>query len=111
MPILKDNTVVSDPDTGQATPLYAGDEVPAWAIDQVGDHLVEVDEDGTPDYSAGTKAELQKAVDTRNADRAPEAQIVVEGTGKDGAVVKDDLVKALEKDDAAQAAAADSSNE
>lgn len=38
---LIDNTLVVHPDTAVPTSLYAGDEVPDWAEDLVGDHLVE----------------------------------------------------------------------
>ena len=40
---LNANTVVVD---GYSTVvLMAGDEIPEWAADQVGDHLIEPDED------------------------------------------------------------------
>ncbi len=37
---LKENTVVVD-ESGAARPLAAGDEVPRWAVKQVGEHLLE----------------------------------------------------------------------
>lgn len=38
---LTDTTVVAHPDTGAATVLHAGDEVPKWAAPLVGDHLLD----------------------------------------------------------------------
>jgi hypothetical protein len=48
-------------------------------------------EGGEVDYETQTKAELQEEADRRDLD--------VKGTGADGAVLKDDLVKALKKSD------------
>lgn len=38
---VKATTVVRHPDTGIATPLLEGAEIPRWAESLVGDHLVE----------------------------------------------------------------------
>ncbi|MGH3428481.1 MAG: hypothetical protein ACRDQZ_13090 [Mycobacteriales bacterium] len=48
-------------------------------------------DDTEPDYATQTKAELQEEADKRHLE--------VKGTGADGAVLKDDLVKALTKSD------------
>lgn len=56
---LSDTTIVVNPDTGAAEVLAAGDEVPSWAKDQVGDHLTENSSDGPPPKAgrgSGTEA-------------------------------------------------------
>lgn len=103
MPKLTDNTVVNDPETGLPTALLKGEDVPVWAVDQVGDHLVEQDDDGEddgPDYAGQSNTDLEKEIGRRNTDRTGDAVIVPAGTGNAGRVVKADLVAALEADDA-----------
>lgn len=39
--IMAENTVVENPEDGGRVTLLKGDKVPAWAAEQVGDHLVE----------------------------------------------------------------------
>lgn len=71
-----------------------GDDVPDWAAKQMGDHCFEgSDEDGDKGYADQSVEELQALVDER--------ELEVEGTGKDGNVLKKDLVAALEADDEA----------
>lgn len=41
MAILSDNTVLAHPETGVPVVLLKGEEVPDWATDLVGDHLIE----------------------------------------------------------------------
>lgn len=69
------------------------------------DYLVEVTEenaDEIPPYPKWTLPDLEREVEERNAeeDRDEADLIEVEGTGKDGNVVKADLIRALEADDA-----------
>ena len=52
-------------------------------------------------YQAMKVADLRAELERRNADRDEDAQITVEGTGKNGAVLGKDIVAALEADDAA----------
>jgi hypothetical protein len=95
--ILKENTVVSDPDTGQPVALSAGEQVPAWAVGQVGDHLAEGgDVEAETSYEDQKVADLRKEIDRRNADRDPsgDEDIKPDGTSKEA------LVAALEADDA-----------
>lgn len=40
MPHLTGNTIVRNPDDQQLVVLRAGQEVPDWAVEQVGDHLL-----------------------------------------------------------------------
>ena len=96
--VMKHTMVVRNPDTLEATALLAGEPVPDWVTDELvhpdnyGDAKAE--ESGSS-YTGQKAADLQEEADKRG--------LVVEGTGKDGAVVKADLVKALEADDAANA--------
>lgn len=94
--VMKHTMVVRHPDTMEATPVLAGDPRPDWAKDLIHDDNLE-DAKGSDSGSnyTGTKDELQAEADKRGLE--------VEGTGKDGAVVKADLVKALEADDAENA--------
>lgn len=105
---VTENTWVEDPETGAPKFLAAGADVPSWAAGQVGDHLVDGDGDGAGDeptpYADQTVADLEKAILVRNEGRTGDAIIDPEGTGRNGAVVKADLVRALEDDDAKAAA-------
>lgn len=92
MATVTDNTIVVNPETGAAVVLAAGADVPEWAEDMVGDHLVEVGADG--DYQAMKVAALKLEIERRNDDREDDKKIVPDGTKKD------DLVAALTKDDA-----------
>ena len=40
MPKVNANTVIQNPDTFEVVTLSAGDEVPAWATDLIGSHLI-----------------------------------------------------------------------
>jgi len=57
MPTLSDNTVIAHPDTGAPVALLKGQEVPDWAEELIGDHLIEGEPapaekaDGTPPTS------------------------------------------------------------
>lgn len=53
------------------------------------------------DYESWSVADLEDEVKDRNKTREDDAQIVPEGSGKDGNVVKADLVAALVADDQA----------
>ncbi len=90
MPTITATTIVRK--GFESVVLYAGDEVPEWAADQIGDHLREVDSDGWADR---TTADLKAEIEARNAQRTEDIQIVP-ASGK-----KADLVAALEADDAA----------
>lgn len=99
MAILKENTVVSDPDTGQPVALSAGEQVPAWAVEQVGDHLADGgDVEAETDYSDQKAADLNKEIDRRNAERDPAGDDFIKPAGSN----KDALVAALEADDGRQ---------
>jgi hypothetical protein len=75
----------------QSTKFKLGDRVvDAWGND------VDPDEEA-PDYSKMSAKELKAEIDRRNADRAEEDHIVLEGTKKS------DAVAALEADDEAHA--------
>lgn len=110
MPKVTDNTWVVG-ENGAPVLLAEGDDVPAWATAQVGAHLLDGDAgaedigDGPVAYADRRVADLEAEIDRRNADRDPEGDSYIrpEGSGRNGAVVKDDLVAALEADDAAQA--------
>ena len=107
---LTDNVVVSHPETGAVTVLFAGDKLPGWAKNMVGDHALIGDHEAvtTPDesgadkkgrdpeepvgeegevtpYSEWTKQELQDECESR-------------GLAKSG--TKDELIARLEEDDA-----------
>lgn len=58
-------------------------------------------DDEVPPYEEWDKADLEAEVARRNEGRDEDDQIVPEGTGKSGGVVKADLVTALEADDEA----------
>lgn len=110
-PIAKEDAYYRDA-AGIRRIVRGGDRVP------LGFELIE-DEDKTPetarapgepdllglqgggDYAGQNKDVLAAEVERRNADRDEEDQIEVEGTGRDGNVLKDDLVAALEADDEA----------
>lgn len=53
------------------------------------------------DYEGASKASLVAEINRRNSERSEEAAIEVEGSGSNGAVLKDDLILALEEDDEA----------
>jgi hypothetical protein len=88
--IAKEDVVVHDPNLGIDRKLIAGQPVPPDLVDvyrkETGDGS------GSRSYDDQTVEDLQAEVDRRGLE--------VEGTGKDGKVVKADLVKALEADDA-----------
>lgn len=52
-------------------------------------------------YEGMKVADLKAELERRNADRDEDGQILVEGSGKNGAVVGKDIIAALEADDAA----------
>jgi hypothetical protein len=49
---LSGNTILAHPETGVPTVLLAGEEVPDWASDLIGDHLIE----GTAAEPSGDEA-------------------------------------------------------
>jgi hypothetical protein len=100
---IEHNVVVD----GETIRLKQGDEYPDSLPADVRKALIEAESDSaiepaaddvvsepiTGDYESHKKDDLQAEADRRGLE--------VEGTGADGAVVKDDLVEALEADDAA----------
>ena len=107
---------VSNPETGEALLLVAGDEAPDWAVDVVSNPRVWGDDDGSGDapaaddtggddesgeadagsvYDAFTVADLRDEIRGRNEGREPDQRVSLDGN-------KADLVAALEADDAAQ---------
>lgn len=112
---------VSNPETGEALLLVAGDEAPDWAVDVVSNPRVwGDDDDGSGDapaaddtggdtggddesgdadagsvYDAFTVADLRDEIRGRNEGREPDQRVSLDGN-------KADLVAALEADDAAQ---------
>lgn len=95
MATLTQNTLVRKPDTGEVVVLNAGEDVPEWAVSQVGSHLTsdEVDdnvEDGG--YESMTVADLRAEIESRNEGREEEDLIPSDGK-------KADLVAALAADD------------
>ena len=102
---------VSNPETGEALLLVAGDEAPDWAVDVVSNPRVWGDDDDTGGdtggddesgeadagsvYDAFTVADLRDEIRGRNEGREPDQRVSLDGN-------KADLVAALEADDAAQ---------
>lgn len=76
----------------EAVSLAQGDEVPEWAADQVGEHLLE-----QQGYDTQSVADLKAEVERRNADREDDGKVVP------ASAKKADLVAALVADDEAQA--------
>lgn len=108
--VLKHTMVVRHPDTLEATALLVGSEVPDWASDLVDEGNLESkaaakaakteapaggSTSGDKGYAGQTPDELKTEAESRG--------LTVEGTGKDGNVLKGDLVAALEADDASKA--------
>jgi len=98
---------VKDPKTNEDVAYGPdSDDIPGWALKQMGDHCFEdgqkTDSDDEPDgqvaYSKQNVPDLEAEIERRNNDRADDDQIVVGGKGN-----KADLVAALEADDAAHA--------
>jgi hypothetical protein len=96
---LTDNTWVRNPKTGGMVLLEKGDDVPAWAADDVGEHLLEggADAELTP-YREQKLGDLQAAVAERNEGRSEEDQVKPEKRSIEA------FAAALEADDAKQAA-------
>lgn len=100
--VLAYTLVVRNPETLEAVALLKGSEVPDWATDLVDKGNLEDGKadkapasDGDKGYAGQSPDELKAEVEKRD--------LTVTGTGKDGNVLKGDLVAALEADDAAQA--------
>lgn len=103
---LKDNTIVND-ENGQPRSLLAGVEVPAWAKDQIGDHLLEGGDDAEPTAYRGQKlADLKAEIVRRNEGRDEDAKINPEGRAS-----IESYAAALEADDKAQAEADESAGD
>ena len=88
---------------GSTPPKEDADQITnpaAWGDDVAGSDGGEDEGNALPSTVPGLEAEVEK----RNADREDGDRIEVTGTGKDGKVLKKDLVAALEADDAARAA-------
>jgi hypothetical protein len=107
MATLKSNTVVID-SNGQAVSLLEGADLPSWAKDQVGDHLLDDGSSssssdggdaGPKPYSEWKFADLKAEITSRNEGRAEEDKINPEGS----ASIKS-YAAALEADDAARVA-------
>ena len=95
MATLTQNTLVRKPDTGEVVVLNAGEDVPEWAVSQVGSHLTsdEGDDSGGEDgYESMTVADLRAEIESRNEGREEEDLIPSDGK-------KADLVAALAADD------------
>lgn len=94
MATLTQNTLVRKPDTGEVVVLNAGEDVPEWAVSQVGDHIVSADDDngGEGGYESMTVADLRAEIESRNEGREEEDLIPSDGK-------KADLVAALSADD------------
>lgn len=95
MATLTQNTLVRKPDTGEVVVLNAGEDVPEWAVSQVGGHLTsdEVDDNGGEGvYESMTVADLRAEIESRNEGREEENLIPSDGK-------KADLVAALAADD------------
>lgn len=98
MATLTENTVVTGPD-GEARPLLKGDEVPAWAKDQVGSHLLEDGDDAEPTpYREQKLADLKAEIARRNEGRDEDQKINPEGRAS-----IESYAAALEADDTRQA--------
>lgn len=101
--VMRHTMVVRNPDTMEATALLKGEPLPDWATDLVhADNLesataAKATSSGSEDkgYAGMKPDELQAMADER--------ELKVTGTGKDGNVLKGDLVAALEADDASKA--------
>jgi len=104
MATVTDNTWVVDPADGGPKLLLAGDDVPAWAKDQVGSHLVEGGDDAEPTpYAEQSFADLKAELARRNEGRADEDKVNPEGRASIAS-----YAAALDADDAKQAAASGS---
>lgn len=89
MGVLNSNTIVVNPETGTGEVLLAGQDVPVWAEDLIGDHLLEEGETG---YGSMKVADLKAEIEKRNVDREDDAKLPTEGK-------KADLIEVLEADD------------
>lgn len=96
---LMQNTVVRGPN-GEPKPLEAGDDVPAWATDQVGEHLLDDSDAGPTPYREQKMADLKAEIARRNQGRSEADQINPEGRAS-----IESYAEALEADDKAQAEA------
>jgi hypothetical protein len=97
---LTDNTWIRNPKTGGMLLLEKGDDLPAWAVDDVGEHLLEGGADAEPTpYREQKLGDLQAAVAERNEGRSEEDQIKPEKRSIEAFAV------ALEAADARPAAA------
>lgn len=90
-----------DPKTSEPVHLAAGSDVPGWASDLVGAHLLaediaepEAGEGDVVDYSKLTVAELNEVIEGRNSERGEGEKLEPAGTKKD------ELIAALVADDA-----------
>lgn len=83
-------SVADDKDSRFAGPLWQTEDEAAAAAEAAADG-----------YASMKVADLKAELERRNADRDEDAQITVEGTGKNGAVLGKDIAAALEADDAA----------
>lgn len=100
--VMRHTMVVRNPDTMEAVALLKGEKLPDWATDLVHEDNLEsakaakASDSGSgsteaTDYASKTPEELQALADER--------KLTVGGTGKNGNVLKGDLVAALEADD------------
>lgn len=92
--VMRYTVVRQNPETLEAVALLAGEPVPDWAKDMVQDDDLEAADSSSTGggYSSQSKSDLEAEADKRGLD--------VEGSGANGNVTKDDLVAALEADDA-----------
>ncbi len=82
--------LLRDPDTYEVVTVRAGEAVPGWATDLIGEHLVEDGDEGG--YDSLKVDDLKAEIARRNEDR--EEADLISDEGK-----KADLVAALEADD------------
>lgn len=87
---LTANVVVAHPKTGEPTVLVADSELPSWATELVGEHVLTDDEPGG--YGSMKVDELKAEIDSRNEGREEADLIPSDGR-------KADLIAALEADD------------
>jgi len=104
MATVTDNTWVVDPTDSTPKLLLAGADVPTWAKDQIGAHLLEGGADAEPTpYGEQKFADLKAEIARRNEGREDADKI-----NPEGAASLKSYAAALEADDALQAAAGDS---
>ena len=92
---LTQNVIVHKDNGGDPVLLEAGSEAPAWALSQLGEHVLDTPPlpDASDGYDKLTAKDLKVLIAARNAERDEADAIVPDSTRKD------DLIVALELDD------------